>query len=369
MRNTIAATLVAVFFAAGLVGCKSAPKLAFWKAGDKTAAVGEETVLANSAPALPADIARQAESLAMSSPAIDMGAPAISMNVPAASGGLATPYTPTINVAATNPAGSGAKPAPAAYPATGASPYSTAAAPVMAAITPTQSPMAQSPVVSAAPHADSLGSVSLPYNPNAVPPARTIAAAPATLNATAGRYGSSALASTSPAYTVPVPAIVPVKPSGAGRYGSIAATPVATSVSPAITSAPSVNVAAIGSVTPSVPKSDSVYGNPAAAGMNGGRYTSTAPLQISPSQPVITPTPTLKASPVSAPSIASAPAVTPAPAIASASAPNYRPGGTASYQGATPSLSTVEIATRPKPYKVETTPSTRYEPVPTPRYR
>jgi len=345
MRNKIVATLVALFMTTGFVGCKMAPKMPWSKTAatsDVTSNV-ESTTLAHSAPSLPADVAKQAESLASASPSIKMSAPSIQT-----SGGMAAPYsaapalsatTPTI--AATTPGvtnltpGSGAKAAPSAYPSTGASPYSTTAPPTVVA---TASPVM--PAMSSNDRSANLGSVDMPYNPKAVPPARTVAsAAPVTPTTGPDRYGMSSVANTPSAYggasvptlkTASVPQI-----SGGDRYGN-----VQTSAPHPMTQTPPA------SIPPASIRSD--------------RYASSH-----------TVTPTLRSITPQSP-VSTAPLVTSAPFVASA--PTYRPGGTTSYAGMLTGQPTIEIASRPKPVDPPqvpnvSAPGSASEPSEAPRYR
>lgn len=371
MRNTIVATVVAPFLMIGLttafVGCKSAPKMPW----SKTAATSgvEAAAVAHSAPSLPADIAKQAETLAATTPSINLTAPPVSGGV-AAPYSAAPAYTPPTAASLASvpmpPQGSGAKAAPTAYPSTGASPYSSSSsvpAPVVAATAPSVPTAYQSTDLSA-----SLGSVDMPYNPNAVPPAKTVAAAaPVTPNVTADRYGSSAVASTAPASgnaTVPPVATAALPQlSGSGRYGSdrygsSQATTTA-SVAPATSPAPpaSVNLASTGSVAPSSTSAATAYGD-APANVGSDRYATTP--TVTPTAPSVTQETTMASAPATA-----------APVVASASV--YRPGGTTSYNGAASGLPVTEIATRPQPVDVQvpnvTAPGAPPEPSQAPRYR
>lgn len=377
MRNTIVAKIVTPLLMTGLtigfIGCKSAPKMPW----SKTAATSdvEAAAMAHSAPSLPADVAKQAEALAATTPSIDLTSPPV---LGGESGGQAAPYSAA--PAYTPPAsaslasvpmpsqGSGAKATPTAYPSTGASPYSSAPAAVIAAATPTMPPAYQSTDQSA-----NLGSVNMPYNPNAVPPARTVASAtPVTPSVTAGRYGSSTVASTAPAYGgAAVSPVTPVSPvasaalpqlSGTNRYGGdrYGSSPV-TTTSPVVSPAPSasVNLASTNSsnVAPAASAAPAYGSAPAssapAMSVGGNRYATT---------PTVTP---------AVPSVTPEAAVTAAPVVASASV--YRPGGTTSYSGAASGLPVTTIATRPQPADVQVpnvaAPGAPPEPSQAPRYR
>lgn len=369
MRKTVVATSTALLLCVSSLGCKTAPKMAFWKTTDKSSV--ESTALAHSAPALPADIAKQAETMAASNPSIQMsgGEAAPYSSAPAFSS--APPYTPAATAVASVPApptGSGAKTAPGAYPTTGASPY-VSTAPTVASTTPKTTPSYSSNDQSA-----DLGEVAMPYNPNAVPPAKTVAAATPTITPKATNTDRYGMASAAPAYggaNVPPVAASPVataaapKTNSGDRYGNFAtaaATQSVPSIDPKI-AAP----ATTASATPAYAAS----GTPAAAGMSttsasvaGSRYAAS-----SSTVPAIAPTSVASTAPVTPTAVAPA-AVAPAAAVASVSP--YRPGGTGSYEGAATS-SAVEIASRPKTVEQQVpgvaTPGTTSEPAQAPRYR
>lgn len=365
MRNTIVAASVAVCLTTLTLGCKTAPKLAFWKSGDS--ADVESTALAHSAPSLPADVAKQAEALASSSPAIDMS------TTPAAASAAAAPpyspapaYVPPAASVASTPAtsvGSGTKSAPS-FPTTGAASYATttpSAAPKVAAATP--------PALYNRDQSADLGSVDMPYNPNAVPPARkpaaAVASAPTTSPATADRYGSASLASTYPATSTPAApsfnsgssskampstaATSPSLPASSGdRYSNAATSPAPSTTNPA---------PAYSSPAPTTP----------AMSPSVDRYASSG----APSSPI---TPTASVPPAiaaTAPAVSTAPPVSSAPQVAKATP--YRPGGTSSYEGITVEQSGIEIATRPNSASSTvpnaTAPSSTPEPSEAPRYR
>ncbi len=378
MRNTIVASITVPFLMIGLmtgfVGCKMAPKMP-WSKTAATADV-ETATLAHSAPALPADIAKQAEALAATTPSIDLTAPQSTGGL--ASGGQAAPYSTapaysptTASLAATSTPslGSGAKTAPTAYPSTGASSYSTAPAPTTVATTPSVPPAYQ-----VADQSANLGAVDMPYNPNAVPPAKTVAST-ATVTPTVGanRYGASPVANSAPAYgganTSPNTTAAVPQYSGSGRYGRYESSQNATT-SPA-TPASSVNLASTGSAAPSTTSVPPVYGAPRhsipaaipaarpAAQVSGDRYAAinnapTAPSVTQNTPPLNSVTPT-----VSAPSVANAPA--------------YRPGGTTSYARLATRQPVAEIATRPNPVDTQVpnvaAPSSTPNPTQAPRYR
>ncbi len=389
MRNTIVATAVAPFLMVGLmtgfVGCKSTPKMP-WSRTAATADV-ESAAIAHAAPALPADVAKQAESLAVAAPAINLTAPAIP-----SSGGQAAPYsaapayTPAkIDLAATTPSlgsgslGSGATSAPAAYPSTGASPYSTTPTPKTPAQLAAATPRSVPPAFQSTDKSANLGSVSMPYNPSAVPPAqRVAAAAPVTPKVSADRYGTSTVASnvtksassvanrvasTAPAFGSA--AVPPVKTaslpqvSGSSRYGryGIGRNTTAATITSAAQAAKEKLAAASQAPAYNVPKATSPVTSP--ANVRGDRYAAITP--TAPSVTQNTPMVTIPALPAQAITTPTAPAV----AIASV----YRPGGTTSYDGLATGQPVAEIASRPKTAPFATTPVNTPAPSQGPRYR
>ena len=391
MRNTIVATAVAPFLMiglmAGFLGCKSAPKMP-WSRTAATADV-ESAAIAHAAPALPADVAKQAESLAAAAPAINLTAPAI-----ASTGGQAAPYsaapayTPAkMNLAATTPSlgsgslGSGAKAAPAAYPSTGASPYSTTPTPKTPAL-PAQIaaaiPRNVPPAFRSTDKSANLGSVSMPYNPSAVPPAKRVAvAASVTPKVSSDRYGTSTvasnvtksansvanrIASTAPAFgraaVPPVETASLPQVSGSSRYGryGIGRNTTAATITSAAQAAKEKLAAASQAPTYNAPKATSLVTSP--ANVRGDRYAAITP--TAPSVTQNTPMVTIPALPAQAITTPTAPAV----AVASV----YRPGGTTSYQGLAAGQAVAEIASRPKAPST-TTPVNTLVPSQGPRYR
>ena len=360
MQKTIVAATAALFLCSGTLGCKSAPKLAWWKKGDPTGV--ESTALAHSAPSLPADIAKQAERLAATSPSIEMSAPSVQL-----SANQAPPYSPssaTVAATPTPPLGSGQKAPPTAYPSTGAPAYSAAAATSIATTTPAM------PAISASQSAD-LGSLDMPYNPGAVPPAKTVVAATQAVPKTvADRYGRSSPAiSSPPAYgggaPVPPVTIATTSPrSGGSRYGNITSAPTTPATSPSIAnmaSSAAVVTTSPNSLPTSTASASTTPATPAGSGLTAGtekvagdRYAAITPV-TPPAPPNVSPAATVVTAP------------TP-PASAVASASTYRPGGTTSYQG-----SVAEFATRPNPVEQQVPnvalPGMMSEPSETPRYR
>ncbi len=354
MRKTLVATCVAVFLSSGFVGCKTASKMAWWKTADKSSI--ESSALAHSAPALPADIAKQAEALASSEPAIET------------SGGQASPYS----AAGTAPSyASSTPPAAKNYPMTGASPYSAASTPpaitstppAIASTPPAMSSVATrtSPAVQSGESVSDLGAVDMPYNPNLVPPAKTIAAAAAPApapNAPADRYGAATLANAAAAYqgatTPPVATSTPPQQSLGqqapitDRYANVqpSITPEAsTKSSPAndsLASSGTTNPAGMASAyNVATPKTTPA---PPAKNFMGDRYAasslSTPPTSLSSQAPSATP------------AESSTPSATNSGASL-ASSPAFRPGGTASYNGPSNGAPSYEVASRPEPPKEE----------------
>ena len=373
MRKTIVATVaVALVMTTGLVGCKTAPKMPWSKTAATTDT--ETSTLAHSAPALPADIAKEAEGLAAATPAIEMSAPAT-----ASTGGSAAPYSaaPAYSATTSTLASNATAPSPTKattatpYPTTGASPYSTSPP-------ATKSPYAATPPTpqSTLPSSDKvadLGGFVKPYNPNAVPPAKAVAQAdpvtpPSTTN---DRYGMTAAANTPPVKaTAGVPPAtttsLPAQPSGGGRYGNYQ--PKLPEPPSSVGTPASVNLASTNSALPTQASSVSAYGgsvapttSAAAAPPTGDRYATAA--AVSPAPSSVT---------------AGAPAAPTSPATAVgtvvAGAPKYRPGGTSSYQATATGQPAVEIASRPKPAERQqvpnvSAPGTTSEPSEAPRYR
>jgi hypothetical protein len=153
MRGIILTASLAVLVGVSSVGCKSVPSLAWWRTASTTDA--NATAVAHTAPALPSDVAIQTEGLAA--------------NTATTAGGSAAPYVPTA-ASAVSPAG---------YPNTGAPSY--------------LSTVASSAVATPAMNDSNLGTIDMPYNPNAVPPATTVAPAATVATApTANRYSTTA---------------------------------------------------------------------------------------------------------------------------------------------------------------------------------
>ena len=361
MRKTIVATAAAVLMSAGTLGCKSAPKLAFWKSAEKSDV--ESTALAHSAPALPADVAKQAESLATTSPSIEMSAPGMSASGMSTSGmsmpaGQAPPYSPSLGVASTAAPslGSGSKMTPSSYPTTSAPAYpATTSNNTLASTTGVPQSSAPASNLPTDRSAD-LGSIDMPYNPNAVPPAKNIAATtPTTPSTGTDRYGMSSVASTPPAYgsgtsSAPVSSTASQAVGGAGtRYGGIPSMPQ----TPALPGSTKANLAS--TATPGTASTPSAYPS-TSVGLAGDRYAS-ASSTTPPDVPSVPP-----AQPMTTTPTESLPAVVSIP---------FRPGGTGTYQGSSADRSAVEIATRPASadQEVPNVAAPGAEPTTAPRYR
>lgn len=293
MRRKILAIGFVSAVVLGSVGCKSASKLAWWKTAENGS--GESTVLAHSAPALPSEIARQTENFASTE-----------INItPGNGGGTAAPYVPT--APPTTPSTVvAANTAPPAYPSTGASSFSPSTTSQASAAIPSQSA--------------NLGSVAMPYDPNAVPaPPASNNVPTASIDTGANRYASTAPASSAPAFnpTTSTPPPTTGYPSTGDRYGTpsqtLAATPTPPAAAQQFAAAPPAN-------TPSSPITPTPPSPPSASRYDNYGAPSVTPTQTTP------------------PVLAQSTPITPTP-----SAAPYRPGGTSDY----PSQGALEIATRP----------------------
>ena len=206
-----------------------------------------------------------------------------------------------------------------------------------------------------------LGTVNMPYNPAAVPPAKTIASAtPAASTPSTGtnRYGanpaSTTIASAAAAYnkaTAPVVKTAAVPEfNGSSRYGRYG-------IGRTTTTPPAkVDLAATQPVAPSKAPAYNPTTTTTPAKVTGDRYATTN--SAAPSTRSVTPS-------------KPAPAITMPASIANASV--YRPGGTTSYAGLAAGQPAAEIATRPKPPAAQTpsvtTPGAVSESLQAPRYR
>ena len=279
------------------VGCKTTEKLAFWKSSENTQT--ESEVLARSAPALPSQIARQAEALA---------ATGVNITPSSAPGGVAAPYSappvaaPTTTLASTAP--------PSSYPSTGVEGY--------APVTTQQTPVASSP------SSDKLGTIPMPYNPNSVPAPPTTAPGPSPTVAPTDRYATAPTVGGGVAASHSQPTTTTAAPSFSAsqdRYGSYPKTQA--SISPATTTSPAAIAPA--STTPVQQASTSrapgapVYTNTNTPSTLQDRYGSQSVASA-------------------APGLAQSQPITPTP-----SAAPYRPGGTSDYPG----QNAMEVASRP----------------------
>ncbi|MCG8449424.1 MAG: hypothetical protein MI725_07585 [Pirellulales bacterium] len=323
MRKKILAIGLVAVMGLGSAGCQTVEKLAWWKTAENSAA--ESAVLAHSAPALPADLAKQAEGFAANQVNITPG----EVN----GGGSAAPYVPNATVPPANAAV--ANNAAPAYPSTGVGSYTAAVPP-------------QTSVVAAARSAN-LGSVAMPYNPNAVPAAPAATSAPAPpISSGIDRYTSAPASHSTPAFNAAAVAATPQPSNFATRYEAPTRTaaPAYTMASPSQQSAattPPVNTASV----PGTP------GSPATA--SGDRYGSYGTPAAAPATPAFAQN-------------TQNTAITPTP-----SAAPYRPGGTSDY----PTRGAIELATRPAepvgtnatPDSAANNPSGQSTPSPAPRYR
>lgn len=212
MRVRVITIGLALAIGCSSLGCKSAPKMSWWKSGDKAEAT---TTAQAGAPQLPSEMAKQAEALATAATPVQISTPAATAAVPA--------------LKSTAPAYTASTAAPSAYPSTGAPGY----VPTTSASTSTAASSKSIAAVSSA----------LPYNPAAVPPAAssaiasTAAATNAAASAQADRYANAAQdryaypASSTPAYPTTPTASYPMTASTPAPAApqSLAATP-ATSV-------------------------------------------------------------------------------------------------------------------------------------------
>lgn len=177
MRKTAITVGLLVLSASTSVGCKSAPKLAWWKS-NKT----DETALAHAAPELPSDAAKKAENAQVA--------------------GTAAPFKPANTTGSTAVASKSGS----SYPSTDAPAFTPNAVTQVANTTPTTGATATT-------------GASGPYDPAATPAPK----APTTSVATTGsdRYGqgSTAVGSTSPSATATAP------PYGQAPSGSSSSAP------------------------------------------------------------------------------------------------------------------------------------------------
>ena len=301
MRVTILAAGLAACVGIGSVGCKSMPQMAWWKTASH--ADPESTPVARTAPALPSEIAKQAEGL---------GKPA-SVQI---TGGEASPFVPNTAPAAVASATASTA---GTYPSTGATGYPTTTAP---------------PIPAAAPPATTanLGSSALPYNPNAVPPAATASAAPITSPVPNGnRYASTSTPTAAagfgglntaapPRYANQIPAAQP----------PVTNQPFATNPGNLLAAGTSANAV---TNSPTTTNANTLAANP--SGMLGDRYAQTGALSA--------PATVSNAAPVGSGPVATSIGTT----VASGS--SYRPGGTGTYPTTPVNQPPIEVAMRPNP--------------------
>jgi hypothetical protein len=294
MKKTFLAAGLVVVFGSGLVGCKTTPKLAFWKKD----AAADATAVAHSAPALPSDLAKQSATGATS-----VAQSRLSEAAPFVPGQVARASSTAV--------------APASYPSTDAPPFTPDVATRIASSAPTTSTSA--PVVQTATAPSShLGSIAAaPYNPAATP----APAAPqvATTSAPESRYVGAQTPS-APLYGQP--------PFGA-IAGASNATPTEPATSNALADAPAYGA-------PGALSAGERYGSVAATMPTGptGRYDDVT--GASASIPVTQGT--------------TATQQTASTSVATSTQP-YRPGGTGSYaSGGTLSGSqpAARLASRPQ---------------------
>ena len=334
MRTKMIAVGLVALMGLGTVGCKTASKMAWWKTADNAAA--DTAVLAHTAPTLPSEVARQADALAATEVNITTdGVPGKNVAAPFVPGMPAIPRA--------NPPVAGAHVAATSvptYPNTGASslvPSLTGASP------------AQTASVPAASQGDTLGSVAMPYNPQAVPasPAASQSVAIAQ-NPSLDRYANNSSSvptaalssSTTPSAGLTPPAIgYPSTGSTSDRYGT----------TPAISQQPvgSQPAGALEQVAEAPPATLTTPTPPVNSGVD--RYGSVAT-----TQPGSIP-----------PALANNMPITPTPEVATAP---FRPGGTSDYPGQ------VAVASRPSPATSSNTGNSGpvgYAPTeqPSPRYR
>ncbi len=282
MRGKVLVASLALLLAGSSVGCKTTSNMAWWRTAGKDAPEAE--VLARSAPELPSEIAKQAEGLAANTSE-------------QLAGGVAAPFVPGGN--ALPAADVAATTAPGAYPSTSAPSF-----------TPT------TPAATTAPATASLGSLAMPYNPNAVPPAAAtttpVAAPPG-----ASRYASVATSPATPSNNAALPAAsYPDTPS---RYGQqVASAATATTDTPQTSTPPSTQTAALPTTASG------------AAAKLGDRYAAVVP---SASLPVNN-------------SLAEPATPTIPPKTTLTEAAPFRPGGTSTYPAAV--QAPVQVATRPE---------------------
>jgi hypothetical protein len=283
MRVRILTLGLALVIGGSAIGCKSAPKLPWFKSANTATAGAATATTASNAPQLPSEIAKQAEGLAAGVDPVKITTPSAATTAKAV-GGAAPAYTATA--------------APSAYPTTGAQDYLSSSAAALKSA-------AGSTVAGTAAAAKG----SLPYDPMAVPPSSTTAASSPASAPAADRYGMPSQDRYANTYPTATPAYTPTS------Y------PASTALAP-----PTATQSA--AVMPATPATSSVPfpSNPDSASL-GDRY---ATQSMPAASPVSTAVPSYT-TPVQ-------------PASAVASVQPYRPGGTGSYPGTSANY---EVATRP----------------------
>ncbi len=302
MRGIILTASLAVLVGVSSVGCKSVPSLTWWKTASNSNA--NATAVAHTAPALPSDVAIQTEGLAANIATTAGGA--------GGAGGIAAPYVPT-TASAVSPAG---------YPNTGAPSY--------------VSTVASSAVATPAMNDSNLGTIDMPYNPNAVPQAATVApaatAAPAATVATApiaNRYSTTATPSNAAANTLSNSA--PQFSDAGSRY----ATPTTSSSTPAYNTTPVTSFAPPPAPTTAPPANNYIATTAGATSPVGDRYAQPTTTTLAPAAPASTTTGNFGTSQEQTTQTI-------------ATTEPYRPGATSTYPGAASEPTSLEMASRPE---------------------
>jgi hypothetical protein len=288
-KKTVAAGLLALAASSSL-GCKTTPKLAFWKSND-----AEATAIAHEAPAMPSEAAKLAASQGAAS---------------RAAGGDAAPFVPS--------GGAIASTMPASYPSTDAPAFTPdIASRAASAATATAAPSTNALTTG------NLGSIAAaPYDPTRPPRPTVATTGPATSTLPASRYGAASTAS----------------PFGAPPTGAIAAAGAASESVPGLPPIGGVDSAAsryasVGATAPTSPTTaawDSAvsrYGSAATAANNAALGAATTANNAASAVASVT--------------------TQPAPATTAAAQP-YRPGGTGTYPSTSPTQPAVQVATRPQ---------------------
>ncbi len=300
MRGIILTASLAVLVGVSSVGCKSVPSLTWWRTASTTDA--NATAVAHAAPALPSDVAIQTEGLAANIATTAGGA--------GGAGGSAAPYVPTAASAVT----------PAGYPNTGAPSY--------------LSTVASSAVATPAMNDSNLGTIDMPYNPNAVPPAATAAPA-ATIAAApiANRYSTTATPSNAATNTLSNSA--PKFSDAGSRY----ATPTTSSSTPAYNTAPVTSFAPPPVPTTAPPANNYSATMAGAISPVGDRYAQPTTTTLAPTAQASTTTGNFGTSPKTSTVQTTQTIATTEP---------YRPGATSTYPGAASEPTSLEMASRPE---------------------